>query len=244
GTPISVDAALELSRTGDIWLFRGRSPADRAIRGLTNSPVNHVGMSVVIDDLPALMWHAELGRALVDHWSGTRQRGVQLHDLDEAVRIWVHRYGQRAWLRQLSWPVSAQMEDAVLRSIARLDGTPFPSTARLVGRWVLGRVPHWRGDTEERARDQRLESAYCAEVVALTYQAMGLLPTAHRANWYDAGRFWSGDDLGLLEGYELGEEIAVDVPPPERANPNPADVRRARRRRRLMRPLRRFTGAR
>lgn len=244
GTPISLDAALELTRTGDIWLFRGRSPADRAIRGLTNSPVNHVGMSVVIDDLPALMWHAELGRALVDQWTGTRQRGVQLHDLGDAVRTWVHRYGQRAWLRQLSWPISAQMEDAVLRSIARLDGTPFPSTARLVGSWVLGRVPRRPGDPEDRAGDQRLESAYCAEVVALTYQAMGLLPTTRRANWYDAGRFWSGDDLGLLEGYELGEEIAVDVPPPERANPNPAGVRRARRRRWLMRPLRRFTGAR
>lgn len=239
GTPISLDVALELARTGDIWLFRGRSAADRAIRGLTNSPVNHVGMAVVIDDLPALMWHAELGRSLVDQWTGTRQRGVQLHDLGDAVRTWAHRYGQRAWLRQLTWPVTADMEDAVLRSIARLDGTPFPSTARLAGRWALGRIPQRRGDADDVARDQRLESAYCAEVVALTYQAMGLLPAARRANWYDAGRFWSGDDLDLMEGYELGEEIAVDVPP--LGGPDPADAPRPRRRRRLARPFRRFT---
>lgn len=235
GTPISLDVALELARTGDIWLFRGRSAADRAIRGLTNSPVNHVGMSIVIDDLPALMWHAELGRSLVDQWTGAHQRGAQLHDMGDAVRTWVHRYGQRAWLRQLTRPVTTDMEDAVLRCIARLDGTPFPSTARLVGRWTLGRVPQ-RRDT---ARDQRLDTAYCAEVVALTYQEMGLLTTARRANWYDAGRFWSGDDLDLTQGYALGEEIAIDLPAPVGADP----VHRARPRRggRLVRPFRRFT---
>lgn len=233
GTPISLDVALELARTGDIWLFRGHSAADRAIRGLTNSPVNHVGMSVVIDDLPALMWHAELGRSLVDQWTGTHQRGVQLHDMGDAVRTWVHRYGQRAWLRQLTRPVTTDMEDEVLRCIARLDGTPFPSTAGLVGRWALGRVPQRRSPV----RDQRLESAYCAEVVALTYQAMGLLPTARRANWYDAGRFWSGDDLDLTQGYALGEEIAVEVPAPADAVHRP----RPRRRGRLVRPFRRFT---
>ncbi|MGH3926988.1 MAG: hypothetical protein ACRDTT_29670 [Pseudonocardiaceae bacterium] len=235
GTPISLDVALELTRTGDIWLFRGCSAADRAIRGLTNSPVNHVGMSIVIDDLPALMWHAELGRSVVDQWTGTHQRGVQLHDMDDAVRTWVRRYGQRAWLRQLTQPITAEMEDAVLRCVARLDGTPFPSTARLVGRWVLGRVPQRRG----LVRDQCLDTAYCAEVVALTYQEMGLLPTARRASWYDAGRFWSGDDLDLTQGYALGEEIAVEVPVPH--DTNAVDRLRARRRGRLVRPFRRFT---
>jgi hypothetical protein len=234
GTPISLDVALELTRTGDIWLFRGSSAADRAIRGLTNSPVNHVGMSVVLDDLPALMWHAELGRSLVDQWTGSHQRGVQLHDLGDAVRTWAVRYRQRAWLRQLTRPVTAEMEDAVLRCIARLDGTPFPSTARLAGRWILGRVPQLR----DPARDQRLETAYCAEVVALTYQAMGLLPPARRANWYDAGRFWSGDNLVLAQDYALGAEIAVEVPVPPGADP--AGRSRPRRRGRLGRPRRCF----
>src|SRR5680860_1427337 len=59
---ISLDQAVDLTRTGDLWLFRGYSAADRTIRALTNAPVNHVGMAVVLDDLPPLMWHAELGR--------------------------------------------------------------------------------------------------------------------------------------------------------------------------------------
>lgn len=231
-TRISLDKALELARTGDLWVFRGRSAPDRAIQVTTNSPVNHVGMAVVIEDLPPLMWHAELGRSLPDMWSGTHQRGVQLHDMRDAVRVWAARYGQRAWLRQLEPSATREMEDAVLRTIARLDGTPFPSTARLAGRWLRGRLPSLRraarnattedtregtgdgeGDGEgDGAIDRALETAYCAEVVAVTYEAMGLLPAGRRPNWYDPGRFWSGDNLALSGGHRLGGEIAVDVP--------------------------------
>jgi hypothetical protein len=214
---ITLDKALDLTRTGDVWLFRGHTPADRAIQLATNSPVNHVGMSVVIGDLPPLMWHAELGKSLPDLWSGDRHRGVQLHDLREAVLVWATRYGQRAWLRQLDHAVTAEMEDAVLRAIARMDGTPFPSTTRLASRWLTGRVPSAGRGT----RDASLETAYCAEVLAATYQAMGLLPGRRRANWYDAGRFWSGDDLRLSAGYALGGELAVRITasPPSPSSP-------------------------
>ncbi len=133
--PISLDEALEMTRTGDVWLYRGRAVADRAIQISTNSPVNHVGMTVALDDLPPLMWHAELGRSLPDLWAGGHHRGVQLHDLRAAVMVWTTRYGQRAWLRQLDHPATRQAEEEVLRTIARLDGTPFPSTARLATRW-------------------------------------------------------------------------------------------------------------
>jgi hypothetical protein len=209
---IGLDEATDLTRTGDVWLFRGRTAADRAIQMTTNSPINHVGMSVVIDDLPPLMWHAELGRSLPDLWSGTRHRGAQLHDLRSAVLVWATRYGNRAWFRQLDGPPSREMEDAVLRTIARLDGTPFPSTARLASRWLRGRLPV----TGRSARESDLETAYCAEIVAVTYEAMGLLPGARRPSWYDPGRFWSGDDLDLSAGYRLGGEIAVELPPDTR----------------------------
>ena len=94
----------------------------------------------------------------------------------------------------------------MLRTVARLDGTPFPSTTRLASRWLAGRVPLRR-----HRSDAALETAYCAEVVATTYQAMGLLPAGQHPNSYDPGSFWSGDDLRLTGG-RLGEEIAVTVP--------------------------------
>jgi hypothetical protein len=155
------------------------------------------------------LWLAALGWSLPDLWSGSRHRGAQLHDLRAAVMIWATRYGQRAWLRQLEPAPGREMEDALLRTIARLDGTPFPSVARLASGWLRGRVPPLRPGE----RDAGLETAYCAEIIAVTYQAMGLLPGGRRPDWYDAGRFWSGDDLRLSGGARLGGEIAVQIPP-------------------------------
>ena len=43
GTELSLDDAVAIASTGDVWLFRGASVADIAIRTVTNAPVNHVG---------------------------------------------------------------------------------------------------------------------------------------------------------------------------------------------------------
>ena len=222
---LTLGQALNETRTGDLWLFRGGSGPDRAIQALTNSPVNHVGMTVAIDDLPPLIWHAELGDKLVDMWTGSTHRGVQLNDLRDAVERWMQRYHQRCWLRQLTPYATRDQENALLRVIARMDGTPFPATMRLTGRWLRGRIPtsyDWlrgiplvdkkvRESTQRRKARQRvgLEAAYCAETVAITYEEMGLLSTEKYSNWFDPGSFWSGDRLPLAPGYRLGDEIEV-----------------------------------
>jgi hypothetical protein len=223
---VTLDRALAETRTGDIWLFRGDSGPDRAIQTMTNAPVNHVGMTVAIDDLPPLIWHAELGDKLECLWSGSTHRGVQLNDLRQAVERWMLTYGQRCWLRQMTPYATRRQEDDLLKVIARMDGTAFPTTARLTARWFRGRLPtasDWtRGipildkqvaTATGRRRAQRrtvgLETAYCAETVALTYQEMGLLAGDKDVNWFDPGKFWSGDALPLTPGYRLSDEISV-----------------------------------
>jgi hypothetical protein len=199
------DAVLELgdavatAATGDVWLFRGSSIADLTIRAATNSPVNHVGMVVAIDDLPPLLWHAELGRSLPDVWTGERQRGVQLHLLHDAVTTWRERYRQRAWVRQLTGTIDREHEDRLMETIERFDGRPFPTTPGLALQWLNGRL----------RRSSSLETIYCAELVATTYQHMGLLPSRRPASWYDPGRFWSGDRIELVPPFALAGEVAV-----------------------------------
>ena len=206
--------------------FRGASRPDRAIQTLTNAPVNHVGMTVAIDDMPPLIWHAELGDKLECLWSGTNHRGVQLNDLRQAVERWMLTYGQRCWLRQLTPYATREQEDELLKVIARMDGTAFPATARLTGRWMRGRLPtvsdltrglpfvhHKVRESAERKKEEKLnvglETAYCAETVAITFEEMGLLTTEKHYNWFDPGKFWSGDELPLTAGYGLSDEIAV-----------------------------------
>jgi len=197
---LELDDAVATSSTGDIWLFRGSSIADMAIRTVTNSPVNHVGMVVAIDELPPLLWHAELGRSLTDVWTGERQRGVQLHLLKDAVSTWNERYRQRAWVRHLEGTIERHHEDRLMEAIERFDGRPFPTTLGLARQWATGRLRH---------RSSSLETVYCAELVAATYQHMGLLPKRRPASWYDPGRFWSGDRIELVPPFALGYEVAV-----------------------------------
>ena len=204
---LTLDEAVDLTRSGDIWIFRGSRAPDRIIRAVTNAPVNHVGMAVVVDDLPPLIWHAELGKSQVDVWTGGHHRGTQLHDLRTAVGRWQTDYDNDVWLRQLTPEAGQAEEDGMLRAIARLDGLPFPTTTRLAARWLRGRDAY----VSRRRREQRATptAAFCAEVVAGTYQEMGLLPHDRRATWYDPGRFWSGDYLPLADGWELGGEVPV-----------------------------------
>ena len=208
-TALSLERAIELAATGDIWLFRGTSMADLTIRTATNSPVNHVGMAVAIDDLPPLLWHAELGRSLPDVWTGQRQRGVQLHLLADAVRTWTDRYGQQAWMRQLEGEVTREQEDRLMEIIERFDGKPFPTMVGMVGRRLTGR---WR-------RSASIETIFCAELVATTYRHMGLLPGRRPPSAFDPGRFWSGHHLALTPPYRLAGEIPVAVPPANPASP-------------------------
>lgn len=209
---MTLDEAVATARTGDVWVFRGRSVADRAIQAATNSPVNHVGMAVALDDLPPLMWHAELGRSLRDVWTGDHHRGVQLHDLREAVTTWQVKYGQGAWVRQLTPEVGREQEDAVLRTIARLNGVSFPTTVGMAWRWLRGRDAHLSKRAAEE-KSVRPEAAYCAEVVGVTLEEMGILHDDVPMNWYDPGRFWSGDTLPLRPGWAYGVEVGVERAP-------------------------------
>ena len=173
-------------------------------------------MSLVIEDMPPLMWHAELGKSLPDLWSGTFQRGVQLHDLRDAVAVWGHRYGQRGWLRQLEPGVTQDDggQGAQDGGPARRHPVPVLGPAGLA-RWVRGRVPQirppWKPAGGDAGRWRRRTAPRWSRV---TYEEMGLLPRGRQPNWYDPGRFWSGDELDLCAGFTLSDEIAVDIPTP------------------------------
>lgn len=199
--PTTVRDVLATATTCDVWLFRGRTGADRAIRVFTNSPVNHVAMVVALDDLPPLLWHTELGQRSESVWTGDHHRGAQLNRLDEAIEVWTTTYRQRAYLRQFDGEVTPEMEDALLRVVNEYEGRPFPPTRRLVGKWLSGRL---RREASEQA-------VYCAELLAITFTRMGLLDSGTPANWFDPGKFWSGDRLALARGASLGPEIAIDA---------------------------------
>ena len=85
----------------------------------------------------------------------------------------------------------------------RHDHRPFrwarvPPTLGLIRQWAKGAYVAPSSET-----------IYCAELVATTYQQMGLLAGTRPARRYDPGRFWSGDRIALVAPYALAAEIAV-----------------------------------
>ena len=189
----------------------GPQRADRAIQMTTNSPVNHVGMAVVLDDMPPLMWHAELGRSLPDMWTGGHQRGVQLHDLRDAV-LRLGRPVRPAGLaaparpagRRRRWRTRccAPSPGWTARRSRPRPGSPGAGCSGRVPQLRRGarRAPPWRPPTARRWSPSPTRRWACC-------------PPGGRPNWYDPGRFWSGDDLDLAGGARLGGEIAVRIPP-------------------------------
>src|SRR5215472_4869306 len=62
------------------------------------------------------------------------------------------------------------------------------------------------------ARAADLETAYCAQVLAVTTRPWGCCPVAAVRAGMTPGGFGSGDNLGLSVGFQLGGEIAVHIP--------------------------------
>lgn len=95
----------------------------------------------------------------------------------------------------------------MLRTTNQFCGRSFPRSTALAREWALGRV----------RRQVPLEDLYCAELVAVTYQRMGLLGSDRSPNWYDPGRFRSGDHLHL-KGATLSPEVGISqIPAPSPA---------------------------
>ena len=160
-------------------------------------------MTVAIDDLPPLIWHAELGDKLPDCGRGTHHRGVQLNDLRQAVERWMLTYDQRCWLRQLTPYATREQEDGAAAGDRPHGRHRVPDDARLTGRWMRGRCPSatspagFRSSTARcairRAQEEGklkvgVETAYCAETVAITFEEMGLLTTEKQYNSVRSGQ--------------------------------------------------------
>ena len=172
--------------------------ADQAIRVATNAPVNHVAMVVALDDLPPLLWHTELGQTLEDVWTG-----------DAPPR----RPAQPARRRlPACGPASTASGPTSASSAARSRGTWRTSCC---GSSTLRRqaVPDDRagwpggGSRAASASEATGEAVYCAQLLAITFRRMGLLDPKRPSNWYDPGKFWSGDRLELADGASLGGEL-------------------------------------
>lgn len=193
-------------RTGDIVLFHGASRRSRIIEDVTRSTFSHVGMIVrASGNGPPRLWHADPRPVTADLEERARHGGAQLNDLGEALaRMASPSYGDTPFVRQFDVARTPAFEDEARRAVAELDQTPFPSLLEIVKEWLFG---HLHIATSERRM-------YCAEVLALTWQRMGLLAPEPPANAYAPKDFAREQGGVKLRGAGLGPLIEVRMPAP------------------------------
>ena len=222
------DVAPQL-QTGDLALFHGNSWISRGIQRATRSRYSHIGMVVRYSDIvnvgdgpllaarhdevyffESMLARQSLPDMLDPVWDEKRHAhethsGVQLVSLRDAFCTYDSQKLGTFSVRRLQVPNREQLDFAALRDLMdTIDKKPYPKGAVVVAHWIEGKL----------GIPAAFNDFFCAELVALCYEALGLLTLDMRrnpANKYTPGEFSSGREMELHLGAELDAERVITV---------------------------------
>jgi hypothetical protein len=188
-------------KTGDIVLFSGKGGVSDWIKLFTGSKWSHVGMVLCLSQMDmVLLWESTTLSGLPDIESGQARKGVQLVPLSERLRM----YKGDVAVRSLSKPVTPEMETAL--------GKFRKQASRLSYEENMVELIKSAWDGPLGGNKENLSSVFCSELVAESYQRLGLLeepPKGWPSNEYTPRNFSSesGVPLQLQKGYTLSREV-------------------------------------
>ena len=186
-------------KTGDIILTGGTSLFSKAIKFLTKSEWSHVGMVVRTDEWNfVLMWESTTPSGVEDVRTGEVTRGVQLVPLSERVRTYKGSFA----VRQISRALTVDEVEKLKAFRAKVRGRNYDMDAlELLGSAID--VPFLPQNTEDIA------SLFCCELIAETYQELGLLDEVKPSNEYVPHDFSERAGLQLQGDINLGPETNI-----------------------------------
>lgn len=195
-------------KNGDIILMSGESVFSWAIRRFTGGSWSHVGMVVKIAELDAvLLWESTTSGHPDDHMTPEGQepkRGVQLPPLSKRVRD----YDGKVSVRQLDRALNQEEINKLSAFRHEVKDRDYDYDALQLLRSAMDEGLFWRNRED-------LQSFFCSELVAETYQRIGLLPdesSAKASNEYTPSDFAPDADPALpLKGVKLGPARKLEV---------------------------------
>ncbi len=196
-----VEASLQ---TGDVLLFGATYGESKIIEQLTGAPFSHSGMIARFPNMDnkVYFWESVTDtRAFPDPINKLDHMGARIVDLRALLAYYTpYTNNQFTWRRlQTYWTPALQA--AFENFVKQTDTRPFPTDEQMLIDYVLG---HYRGV------DTGMSVLYCAQLVAATYQALGLLPLDPPTNYYAPADFSAlGQRVAMLNGAGLGPETVV-----------------------------------
>jgi hypothetical protein len=186
--------------TGDIVLFQGRGFVSHMIRLGTSSRWSHVGMVVKQDEWGTLMlWESQGIQTLTDVLTGTARNGVKLVVLSDRVKTFD---GEVSVRRLTGFERDAAMKRKLRAFRNEVRGRPFEKS-------VLTQIKAALDDGIGLGHNEEdLSSLFCSELIAETYQRLGLLGDELPSAEYVPADFSSEREarLHLLGNARLGKE--------------------------------------
>jgi len=163
-------------QTGDLILFSGVSSESEWIKLFTGGQFSHSTMIYRPDPTqPPLMWQEAPEAIVPDPHTGTSHSGAQLGDAKQATIEINTAYKDVPYYVKLNWDRPSTLNATMLKVLTQYEETPFGSVLQMALNYALG---HLYGQATEQ------DFIYCAELVALTFQAIDVLDGSHPANWY------------------------------------------------------------
>ncbi|MDE0805678.1 MAG: hypothetical protein OSA99_20440 [Acidimicrobiales bacterium] len=198
----SLAEVLPQIQTGDILVFHCDALESRAIDAITDSWFSHAAMAVVHPGTgQRLIWQTDPGAIVEDPHTHSSHSGAQLGDLDAAVEETAKTWGDQPYWRALHWDRPSDFDTVVAAAIDALEQTPYPSDLGMVIDYLLGREDVASSDGQ----------MFCSQLIAATYQRIGLLDDEHPSDHYRPKDFSSesGAQLSLQAGAVLAAEVEV-----------------------------------
>ncbi len=223
--PVPYADVRDTLQTGDVLFFQGGSTLDFMIQTLDEvqglAPYSHVGM-VVRDGSGLYLWDAPGppgpdNPGFPDPWAADPANraypqsgghdGCRIAPMDDVLAFYSGPELGTAWVRHLSPGVSEAQATALRIFVDRVDGLPFPTplSTAFPANYAAGLA----GGTLYTG------TFFCSQLVAASYQHMGLLSMDRwPANSYVPGSFATDDPtkLPLVAPASLGQVVHFTLP--------------------------------
>jgi hypothetical protein len=187
-------------KTGDVALFSGKGRISEIIMRATGSRFSHVAMVVVLKELDLVaLWESTTLSNVRDLSSGELRQGVQLVPLSDRLE----HYSGAVYVRKLSKTLSEDQLRRLSDFRRTVAGRPYEKSVLELASTL------WN----EFGGQEDLSSLFCSELVAETFQQIGLLGDVSAggkaSNKYQPRDFSMDEEIALLADYELGSEIRL-----------------------------------
>lgn len=210
GTTITYEQLAPTLKTGDIVLFHGNSHFQDIIDDLTGSPFNHMAMVVLAKDLPdgkdmapIMLWESTPYTITEDQKLHRGKAGPTLVDLKTRINqeISLGMFSKFVF-RHLSNPLNSNNLTGLQKGIQAAYPDKFPTDFWFFLKGIIGRI---------FGKEVKQPTYFCSELIAFTYQQMGLLSTNNPPDFYWPKDFSVQGNLILNDQQRLGENLILEL---------------------------------